>query len=145
MKRSNIGLAVAVVCVLAVIIALLVGAQNQSYATTTSKPLASRTISATAKPSPPADIHASRDERAWGGVYLYNPQAKTLDDTYQSLTQSTGGHVVANRPLPPLDKDANYQKWQQYFGESGSFNTDDGKAIYHASAQAVTCTKGKAV
>lgn len=133
MKRSNIGLAVAVVCVLAVIIALLVGAQNQSYATTTRKPLASRTISATATPNPPVDIHASRDERAWGGVYLYNPQAKTLDDTYQSLTQSTGGHVVANRPLPPLDKDANYQKWQQYFGESGSFNTDDGKAIYHAS------------
>lgn len=128
MKKVNIGLIVAIVLLGSLAIAVLTGSNNPSYANTATDTSAKSATDTT----PQMNVFASRDNRAWGGVYMYKPNAKAGESSYQPMTQSTGGHLVDYSAIPPLDKDADYQKWDKVFGD-GSFSGTDGKTIYHQS------------
>lgn len=128
MKKQTIGVLIAVLAIGSILVTALLSSTTASHATATTTTTDPQTRLATAT-KPTVDVFASRDNRAWGSVYLYNPQT----NDYQAMTQSTGGHLVDYQAIPPLEQDANYQKWRKVFGDDGSFSTNDGKEIYHQS------------
>lgn len=128
MKKTNTGIIIAVLLIGGSAMALGMFANNTSHATLSAQSAANNAI----KPAP-VDVYASRDNRAWGSVYLFNSQAKADEPVYQAMTQDTGGHIVNYNAVPPLEKDADYQKWHKLFGDDGSFSSTNGKEIYHQS------------
>lgn len=129
MKKTNIALLVMGALSFIITISMLMDGNHRSssaLAANTSDTLAINKVQK-------IDVHASRDNRAWGGVYLFNDQAKANEPVYQSMTHNTGGHIVDYSAIPPIEKDANYQKWYKMFGDTGSFTSTNGKEIYHQS------------
>lgn len=74
---------------------------------------------------------------------MFDEKAKAGESVYKPLTQSTGGHIVNYNAIPPIEKDAEYQKWRKFFGDDGSFSSTDGKEIYHQSCAACHLHQGQ--
>ncbi len=138
MKKINIGLILAILLLGGLATTLLVNSNNLAYANTETTKSAKLSV---AKPEQ-MNIFASRDNRAWGGVYMFNSNAKTGEPTYQPMTQSTGGHLIDYNTLSSLEKDVEYQKWNKVFGD-GSFSSTDGNVIYHQSCAGCHLNKGQ--
>ncbi|WP_072281804.1 cytochrome c [Rappaport israeli] len=78
------------------------------------------------------DVYDSRDNHAWGGVYM------SREDVGKKK-----GHIVDYSTIPDLETDATLQKWQQFFGEGNKFNERDGKAIYQHSCAGCHMHEGR--
>ncbi len=137
MKKINIGLIMAVLLITGVVATLVTLSNNASHAAEVADGAANL-----AEKKPQMNVFASRDNRSWGGVYMFNQEAKAGEPAYEPMTQLTGGHIVNYNAIPPIEKDADYQKWNNYFGD-GSFSSTDGKVIYHQSCAACHLHQGQ--
>ena len=112
-------------------LAALTGCSSQTDKKATTLAQTTDTFSQTAV-SPEVDPYASRNDGAWGGVYMSEAE----------LNQSKR-HIVDVDAVPPFDKDPSLTKWNEKFGFEHAYTTTDGKKLYHDSCAACHMHKGE--
>ncbi|SUD92135.1 cytochrome c [Psychrobacter phenylpyruvicus] len=99
---------------------LLTGCSSQSDDTVT---LAQTSDTFTGAPvQQEVDPYASRNNGAWGGVYMTESE---LNDNNR--------HIVDIDAVPPFDQDPSLEKWNEKFGYENAYVSTDGKKLYHDS------------
>lgn len=99
---------------------LLTGCSSQSDDTVT---LAQTSDTSTGAPvQQEVDPYASRNNGAWGGVYMTESE---LNDNNR--------HIVDIDAVPPFDQDPSLEKWNEKFGYENAYVSTDGKKLYHDS------------
>ena len=68
------------------------------------------------------NFEASRNNGSWGGVYM----------TREELAEPQID-IVSYEGIPPMEQDAEVQKWQQVFGDSNAYHSTNGAELYHRS------------
>ena len=112
-------------------LAALTGCSSQTDKKATTLAQTTDTFSQTAV-SPEVDPYASRNDGAWGGVYMSEAE----------LNESKR-HIVDVDAVPPFDKDPSLTKWNEKFGFEHAYTTTDGKKLYHDSCAACHMHKGE--
>ena len=82
----------------------------------------SGTFISTPKTAAAFDNHESRNNGAWGAVYVTE---RELNDTNRNIVNSD--HI------PNYDEDPSLDKWKEKFGNEHAFTTNDGAKLYHDS------------
>ena len=78
------------------------------------------------------DPYASRNNGAWGGVYM----------TEAELAESDRD-IVDTTAVPAFDADPELEKWNEKFGFEHAYTTTDGKKLYHDSCAGCHMHKGE--
>lgn len=80
----------------------------------------------------PTDNQASRNNGAWGGVYM------SRDELAEPQT-----NIVDVSAIPEMQNDASLDKWQAKFESSNAFETTNGEKLYHDSCAGCHMHKGE--
>lgn len=78
------------------------------------------------------NVQASRNNGAWGAVYMSGDDLKSPPD-----------NIVDVSLLPKMAEDADIKKWDAKFEGENAFVTNDGKKLYHDSCAACHMHKGE--
>ncbi|ALF58962.1 c-type cytochrome [Psychrobacter urativorans] len=78
------------------------------------------------------NVQSSRNDGAWGGVYM----------SREELAEPRG-NLLNVSALPTIANDPELKEWHTMFGDEDSFNTNDGKRLYHESCAACHMHKGE--
>lgn len=78
------------------------------------------------------NVQSSRNNGAWGGVYM----------SREELAEPRGNLLDVSQ-LPTIAGDPELKQWHTIFGDSNSYNTNDDKRLYHESCAACHMHKGE--
>ena len=85
-----------------------------------------------AKSSDTFNVQSSRNNGAWGGVYM----------SREELAEPRG-NLLDVKALPTIANDPELKQWHAIFGDNNSYSTNDGKKLYHESCAACHMHKGE--